>query len=424
MRIMSLIIVVLTALTTDAQSYTYYATGDTSNVSPVTTPGTCLMGGATEHDDAMVWFLERANGGNILVIRASGSDGYNDYMYTELGVTVQSVETIVFNSLAAASNPFVLDRIAKAEAIWMAGGDQWDYVSYWRDSQVGLLLNSHVLQKQAPIGGASAGMAIAGGVYFSAQNGTITSATALNNPYHPNVTLGYDDFLNIPHLQGVVTDTHYDDPDRRGRHVTFLARMATDEGLVSRGIACDEYTAVCIDENGHARCYGEWPAYDEDIYFLQANCEGPSIPEVCESGSALDWNQDMAAVKVYRVKGTLSGSNSFELSDWLTGDGGNWEHWWVENGQLMTSEGVAPDCATGLVDHSDEQILYHYDPVSDLLHFDNDYKGTVTIFDRLGRTHWHALYSQPIEVEKWRGELLILQFEVEGGIGVGRIVVE
>ena len=53
------------------------------------------MGGATEDDNAMIWFLERSNGGDILVLRTSGSDGYNNYLFSELGVNVNSVETIV-----------------------------------------------------------------------------------------------------------------------------------------------------------------------------------------------------------------------------------------------------------------------------------------------------------------------------------------
>lgn len=63
-----------------AQSYTSYFTGDVADavVSPL--GGTCMMGGATENDYAMRWFLERSGGGDILVIRASGSDGYNDYL--------------------------------------------------------------------------------------------------------------------------------------------------------------------------------------------------------------------------------------------------------------------------------------------------------------------------------------------------------
>ena len=99
-----------------AQPYTSYFTGNTTDV--VTTPvgGLCLMGGATESDPAMVWFLERASGGDVLVLRASGSNGYNDYMYSDLGVTLNSVETIVCNSASASNDPYVHQRIQKAEA--------------------------------------------------------------------------------------------------------------------------------------------------------------------------------------------------------------------------------------------------------------------------------------------------------------------
>ena len=39
------------------------------------------MGGASEDDEAMKWFLKRANGDDVLVLRASGSDGYYESIY-------------------------------------------------------------------------------------------------------------------------------------------------------------------------------------------------------------------------------------------------------------------------------------------------------------------------------------------------------
>ncbi|NNC82780.1 MAG: cyanophycinase [Flavobacteriales bacterium] len=376
----------LTCFSLSAQSYTYYPTGDTTDVLTTTLPGTCMMGGASEHDNAMIWFLQRSGGGNILVIRASGSDGYNDYLYSDLGVDVQSVETIVFNNESAAEDPFVLDRISKAEAIWMAGGDQWNYVDYWRDSPVGQLLQQHVSQKQAPIGGTSAGMAVLGGAYFSAQNGTITSASALSNPYASTLTIGFQDFLDLPFLTHTITDTHYDDPDRKGRHMAFLARMASDHGVLSRGIACDEYTAVCIDENGVARVFGEYPTYDDNAYFLQANCEGPITPETCESGVPLTWDRSQAAVKVYHVQGDWEGSKYLDLNDWNTGMGGFWEHWWVQNGALSESPAEAPDCASFLSEShtSDLSRWIEYDPQFQSVHLFYP-SSSFIVRDHLGR---------------------------------------
>ncbi len=49
-----------------AQSFTFYFTGDTSDVHPVPQGGVCLMGGATEDDKAMRWFLQRASGGDVV----------------------------------------------------------------------------------------------------------------------------------------------------------------------------------------------------------------------------------------------------------------------------------------------------------------------------------------------------------------------
>ena len=304
-----------------------------------------MMGGATEDDEAMRWFLQRANGGDILVLRASGSDGYNNYMYSGLGININSVETIVFNNVSAANDSYIHQKIMQAEAIWFAGGDQWNYVHYWRNTPIDSLINSGLQNRQLVIGGTSAGMAILGGFYFSAQNGTVTSATALANPYASNVTVDSAKFLQNEWLQDVITDTHYDDPDRKGRHVTFMARIFEDYGIVGKGIACDEYTAVCIDTNGLAKVFGGFPTYDDNAYFIQPNCELPDFsPENCTTGNALNWNRNGIALKVYQIKGTSSGSKTFDLSDWKTGQGGTWQDWCVDNGVFYENAGSPINC--------------------------------------------------------------------------------
>ena len=255
-----------------SQGYTSYFTGSATDRVVATDFGVCLMGGATEHDNAMRWLLQKANGGDVVVLRSSGSNGYNDYLYTQLGVTVNSVETLVITSVAGATNPYVLNKVAKAEMIWFAGGDQWDYISYFKNNALEDLINQHINTKHAPIGGTSAGMAILGGKYFSAQNGSVTSAEALANPYNSLVTLGNDDFLQVPYLDNVITDTHYDNPDRRGRQAVFLARFKNDLSINVNGIACNEYVAVCIDNMGKARVFGDYPNYQEFAYFIQGNC--------------------------------------------------------------------------------------------------------------------------------------------------------
>ena len=377
-------LVSLLSFTLFAQPYTSYFTGNHTDTTAIADYGICLMGGSTEDDRAMIWFLEKANGGDILIIRASGSDGYNDYFYTELGVEVNSVETIVFNNATASSDTYVLQKIANAEAIWMAGGDQSDYINYWKDTEVETLLNAHINTKKGVIGGTSAGMAVLGSSYFSAENGTVYSSEALEDPYNTFMTFGHNDFLEVPLLENSITDTHFSEGDREGRLLTFMARMNNELGTPSFGIACDEYTAVCIDSSGLGAVYGEWPEYEDYAFFVQMNCETGNAPELMQQGAPFTWNFNAAATKVYKVGGTTNGENYLDLNDWETGNGGVWLHWYVENGLFYSEDGEAPNCEevgiTTIKQSSNKTLLKSVDVLGRMIN--SHYTGIVIdIFD-------------------------------------------
>lgn len=370
MRLLPTIAFLVTTLIANAQGYTSYFTGNTVDEITESMGGICLMGGATESDAAMQWFLERANGGDVLVLRASGSDGYNDYFYSELGVSVNSVETIVFTNASASSSEYVHERIQQAEAIWFAGGDQWNYISYWRGTEVAALINEAINTRNIVIGGTSAGMAILGEYYFSAENGTITSDEAIDNPYHPDATVDGTPFLSIGFLEHTITDTHYDNPDRRGRHIAFLARMLTDAAIVPRGIACEEYTAICVDENGWSRVFGEYPEFDDFAYFIQPNCAlSDYTPEACNANEPLEWNKNSQALNVYGVPGTIEGLYGFDLSDWLTGIGGTWLHWSISNQNVNQILALPPDCSVGIDEDSALATVFP-NPTADVLNIE------------------------------------------------------
>ena len=117
--------------------YTSWLVGSTDDlVTENHMPGIVLAGGGLDNDDAMKWFLNRADGGDVVVIRSSSTDGYNNYLYSSLGVTVNSVETILINSREAAEHPYVEEQIRNAEALFIAGGDQYDYYEFWKDTPV------------------------------------------------------------------------------------------------------------------------------------------------------------------------------------------------------------------------------------------------------------------------------------------------
>lgn len=303
--------------------------GNPLDVIRITSGGTVLVGGGTDVDEAMQWMIHKSGGGDFVVIRATGTAAYNDYIYN-LGV-VDSVETLLINSTTLANDPLVEVTLRGAEAVFIAGGDQANYVNYWKDTKVEETLNYLRNIKEIPIGGTSAGCAILGNIYFSALYGTVTSNEALTNPYIKYLTLGYNDFLSQPYLSNVITDTHFNNPDRRGRLVTFLARMNKDYGIEGRGIGVDESTAVCIESNGISQVFGKGTAF-----FLSQNGID-NKPETCTSGSRLDWYRQRRAVSVYKIFGSQYGSETFDLNTWTCGSQGEHQYYYVDHGTLGIS---------------------------------------------------------------------------------------
>ena len=112
-------------------------------------------GGGGDVDDAFKVMIEKANGGDFVVFRASGGAGYNDYLYEmsyQINKPLNSVQTFVFTSAEAAKDPAVLRAIRNAEAIFFAGGDQAKYVNYWSDNAIEAELNN-AIKRNVPIGG-------------------------------------------------------------------------------------------------------------------------------------------------------------------------------------------------------------------------------------------------------------------------------
>eukprot|EP01121_Diplochlamys_sp_Union-15-3_P009606 TRINITY_DN2618_c0_g4_i1.p1 TRINITY_DN2618_c0_g4~~TRINITY_DN2618_c0_g4_i1.p1 ORF type:complete len:336 (+),score=51.65 TRINITY_DN2618_c0_g4_i1:54-1061(+) len=261
--------------------------------------GTMLMGGSTDVDEAFKWLIKNSGGGNILILRASGADGYNSYIYNLGGV--ESVATIVFSNAKASADPFVLEKVSEATAVFFAGGDQSVYMNYWNQTSLQVLLQS-MANNHITMGGTSAGMAIMGEYVYTAHTGSVTSSEALADPYHPSITIGVD-FFYYPYLRGVITDTHFYQRDRMGRSVAFMARIKQDWTGLVRGIACDEATGVIFDEYGLGRVVTASKTNDYCYFF-----EAPNPPTVCRPGTPLS----VSGVNVQRV----TPGDTFNLVSW------------------------------------------------------------------------------------------------------------
>lgn len=299
----------------------------------VTTPlgGVCLMGGGKDVDAAFKWMIARSGGGDFVILRFDNSTAYNSYVYKMGGVN--SVETLIITSKITDTSSPVVDKINKAEAIFIAGGDQSNYVNLWKGTPVEDAINDRI-KHMVPIGGTSAGCAILGSSYYAALSSSVTSAQAMANPFDPAVTLGFDDFIEIQILRNTITDQHFSQRGREGRMVAFMARMYTyfnpvEPILPTHGIAVDEQTAACIDNNGIATVFGT-----NNAFFLQRTLYGP---EQCKAGFPLNWNRSGNALKVYRITGTTKGNGAFNLNDYSAVSGGTWLYFYVSDGTFKTS---------------------------------------------------------------------------------------
>lgn len=410
-----------------AQSYTTWLNGSDQDVATAPRGGLLLAGGGSDNDNAMRWLLEQADGGDVVIIRASGSNGYNSYLFSELGVTVNSVRTIRFNSAAAAQDSFVIQTIRNAEALFIAGGDQYNYYQYWKDTPIADAINYLINEKRITVGGTSAGMAILGQAYYTPPGGSATSAQALTNPFHPNVDIigTGGDFVLHPLMANVITDTHYDERTRRGRHFTFVARVAAATGQQAYGIACNEGTALAIGEDGIARGFGGFS------YFLKSNCQAEPLPENMSAGQPLTWNRGQKAVVVYRLPGTPTGTNSFDLNDWQTGTGGAWFDWHAQNGVFSTLANSDGDCDLMVVSTTEPgtspAVSLYPNPVQgDRLQM--TWTGAPTsqlaLFDALGRpvAQWATYPPEGLDMGALPPGVYHLSWQAAGQVGMSRVV--
>ena len=250
-------------------AYQYFRVGNPTDAHTKPQSGYALMGGGSDLDEAFQWLCNKANSGDLLVLRATGTDAYNEYIRKLCHLN--SVATLVIPNRDAANDPFVEKKIRSANAIFLSGGDQANYINFWQHTPVQSALND-AIALGVPIGGTSAGLAVLGQYIYSAQGDqpndpNLDAKTALADPFSPRITL-VQGFLNIPILKGIVTDTHFAKRDRMGRLLVFLARLSQPNGKPLpapgnqiRGIGVEEGSALLVEPDGRATVVGRGSAY-------------------------------------------------------------------------------------------------------------------------------------------------------------------
>lgn len=294
-------------------------TGNQTPVASTTSGGIVLMGGGLDVDAAIQWMIARAGGGDFVVLRSSGTNAYNDYIYAFGGVN--SVQTLLVTSTTEANDACVVQTIKHAGALFLAGGDQADYVNYFKGQGVGSAINYLINTKHAPVGGTSAGMAVQGQYYHP---GGADNLTVLQNP--TAVAIG-NNFLAHAALTNLVTEPHFTERARQPRVTSFMASTLYNYGVgwqSMRAVAADEHTAVAIDSAGSGRVFGSGSAH-----FAMPT----GAPETLAPNTPLTWFVGNQAIRIFQVPGTSAGTNAFNLGTW-SGTTGSTHYWRVSNGTL------------------------------------------------------------------------------------------
>ena len=247
--------------TTARAELTRYWTGNADDVRPrLHGPLLLLAGGGGDVTEGLQQAIDRVRGCSncaakldVVVLRASGAEGYNPYFMQMNGI--DSVLSMVITDRETSSRADVVQAVREAELIYFAGGDQCNYIRWIKGTPVERAVEQ-VYKRGGAIGGTSAGLAIQGEVVYDAcPSQSAKSAEVLLDPFHVDVSVSRG-FFEWPALRGLITDSHFQQRDRLGRLLVFMARSGAMQGL---GIS--EGTLAVVDRHGRGVVHGKGPVH-------------------------------------------------------------------------------------------------------------------------------------------------------------------
>lgn len=215
----------------------------------------CAVGGGTENyndwsDKPYGWIVEKADSGTIIILSYSDQSNWIPDYFESLGASNAYNKKIGSRSVADLQTTY--DEIKAADGVFIKGGDQWKYISYWKGTKTEEAIKE-VFRRGGVISGTSAGAMVLSDVTFSAQYGSVYPRQALKNPYINAVALE-DDFLDL--YPNTLFDTHYIERGRFARLIPFFLKSYSELDKSVLAVGIDDRTAICIDSLGMATVYG------------------------------------------------------------------------------------------------------------------------------------------------------------------------
>ena len=158
----------------------------------------CAVGGGSEDYDSWSdkpysWIVEKSDSGKILILSYSDQDNWLVDYFLSLGAS--QALNLKIPSLQSANLQNVYDEIVSAKGVFIKGGDQWKYVTYWKGTKTEDAIRA-LYNSGGVIAGTSAGAMILSEIVFTAQNGSVDPRNTIINPLSSDVALD-DDFLGI-----------------------------------------------------------------------------------------------------------------------------------------------------------------------------------------------------------------------------------
>ncbi len=215
----------------------------------------CAVGGGSEDynnwsDAPYSWVVQKSDSGKIIILGVSSATEWLPTYFMSFGANTAYNKTI--STIAAANLQETYDELITAKAIFLRGGDQWDYIRLWKGTKVDSAIN-FVFQNGGVIAGTSAGAAVLGDVDFSAQSGSAYPDEALQNPFYSRMKFE-NNFLNL--IPNVLFDTHFIERARHGRLIAMIYNQHFSEGRYLIGTGIDDRTAICISPDGIGEVMG------------------------------------------------------------------------------------------------------------------------------------------------------------------------
>ena len=217
-----------------------------------------LVGGGAEADGGWSdtpykWCIQQSKTKRVAIIAATaaGATPFIPDYFKKLGA--KEAKNFVIDSKTIADDKVTYDSLKTYDCIFIKGGDQALYYTYYKDTKTQKALQE-IFDGGGVLSGTSAGAMILAPIVYTAEKGSIFPDEALANPNDDFMTLK-NDFLSV-FPKNWIFDTHVAQRGRINRMPSMLANWAASQNQFAKALGVDDQTAVCIDKKLNAKVYG------------------------------------------------------------------------------------------------------------------------------------------------------------------------